>query len=338
MIKGFKGFDQDLTCRDFQYEVGKTYQHEGKVLLCDSGFHFCKNVRDIDEFYSLKCSRICEIEADGIIKCAGTKYACSKIRIVRELSKEEVLAQVNIGYDNIGLFNIGDGNVGDGNIGDGNVGDGNIGDGNIGDGNVGDRNLGDGNSGDRNLGDGNSGDRNLGNGNVGDGNVGNGNLGNGNVGDGNVGDRNLGNGNVGDRNLGNGNVGDGNVGDGNLGNGNVGDGNVGEFCSCDNSSGIFMSRRISYEAFNKSLSVNEYSLLKISKGFNILKRFKLYSFKDRLSKEKPKQRVYLSYKESWRMFWQTLTPKEKLAVKRMPHFDAQVFYEITGIKLGLVQK
>ena len=268
MIKGFKGFDQDLTCRDFQYEVGKTYQHEGKVLLCDSGFHFCKNVRDIDEFYSLKCSRICEIEADGIIKCAGTKYACSKIRIVRELSKEEVLAQVNIGYDNIGLFNIGDGNVGDGNVGDRNVGD-----------------------------------------------------------------RNLGDGNVGDRNLGN-----GNVGDGNLGNGNVGDGNVGEFCSCDNSSGIFMSRRISYEAFNKSLSVNEYSLLKISKGFNILKRFKLYSFKDRLSKEKPKQRVYLSYKESWRMFWQTLTPKEKLAVKRMPHFDAQVFYEITGIKLGLVQK
>ena len=293
MMKGFKGFDQDLTCRDFQYEVGKTYQHDGKVLLCDSGFHFCKNVRDIDEFYSLKCSRICEIEADGIIDNHGIKYVCSKIRIVRELSKEEILAQVTIGCNNTGLFNIGDRNVGDRNVGDGNAGNGNVGNGNVG------------------------------NWNVGNGNVGNGNVGNWNVGYGNAGYRNVGNGNVGNRNS---------------GNWNVGNGNSGAFCSCDNSSGIFMSRRISYEAFNKSLSADEYNLLKISEGFYILKRFKLYSFKDRPSKEKPKQRVYLSYKESWRMFWQTLTPKEKLAVKRMPHFDAQVFYEITGIKLGLVQK
>lgn len=243
MMKGFKGFKQDLTCMGFQYEVGKTYQYEGEVRVCNRGFHFCKNVGDIEAFYSLRKSRICEIEADGIIKCAGTQYACSKIRIVRELSKEEILAQANIGCNNTGLFNVGDENVGKENVGDGNV-----------------------------------------------------------------------------------------------GNGNVGSFNSGAFCSCDNSSGIFMSRRISYEAFNKSLSANEYRLLKISEGFDILKRFKLYSFKARLLKENPKQRVYLSYKESWRMFWQTLTPKEKLAVKRMPHFDAQVFYEITGIKLGLSQK
>ena len=268
MMKGFKGFKQDLTCMGFQYEVGKTYQYEGEVRVCNRGFHFCKNVGDIEAFYSLRKSRICEIEADGIIKCADTQYACSKIRIVRELSKEEILAQANIGCNNTGLFNVGDENVGKENVGDWNVGSWNVGNGNVGDGNVGSWN----------------------------------------------------------------------VGDWNVGDGNVGSFNSGAICSCDNSSGIFMSRRISYEAFNKSLSANEYRLLKISEGFDILKRFKLYSFKARLLKENPKQRVYLSYKESWRMFWQTLTPKEKLAVKRMPHFDAQVFYEITGIKLGLSQK
>ena len=96
-----------------------------------------------------------------------------------------------------------------------------------------------------------------------------------------------------------------------------------------------MSKRISYEAFNKSLSEEEYRDLIRSEGFRILSGFKLYAYKE---KDVLSRLRYLPYKISWKMFWQTLTPKEKLAVKRMPHFDAQVFYEITGIKLGLVQK
>ena len=40
MVKGFKGFNEDLTCRGFQYEIGKTYKHNGEVELCRSGFHF----------------------------------------------------------------------------------------------------------------------------------------------------------------------------------------------------------------------------------------------------------------------------------------------------------
>lgn len=34
MIKGFKGFSQDLTCRGFQYEIGKTYEYDGNIELC----------------------------------------------------------------------------------------------------------------------------------------------------------------------------------------------------------------------------------------------------------------------------------------------------------------
>lgn len=32
-IKGYKGFDKNLKCRDFQYEVGKEYKHDGNIEL-----------------------------------------------------------------------------------------------------------------------------------------------------------------------------------------------------------------------------------------------------------------------------------------------------------------
>ena len=229
MVKGFKGFNEDLTCRGFQYEIGKTYKHNGEVELCRSGFHFCRKLKDVHHFYNLKTSRICEIEADGKIDDDGVKSVCSRMRIVREVSREEILSIINIGEKNTGMLNSGD------------------------------------------------------------------------------------------------------LNSGRL---NSGDLNSGDFCSCDYSSGIFMTKKITYEAFNKQLTKEEYDALIESKGFTLLQRFRLYAFKTRTEKNGQKHLAYLSYKASWRMFWQTLTPMQKLTVKRMPHFDADVFYEITGIKLG----
>lgn len=249
MVKGFKGFNQDLTCRGFQYEIGKTYEYDGNIELCSQGFHFCRKLQDVHQFYDLKTSRICEIEADGKIDNDDIKSVCSRIRIVRELSREEVDAAVNTGKDNTGLFN--------------------------------------------------SGDRNSGN-----------------------------------RNSGYCNSGNGNSGYGNSGDYNSGDYNSGYFCACNNSSGVFMTKKITYEAFNKQLTKKEYDALINSEGFKILQRFRLYSFKARTEKDGQKHIVHLSYKASWRMFWQGLTPEQKLTIKRMPHFDTNVFYEITGIKLG----
>ena len=49
-IKGYKGFNSDMTCRDFQYEVGKEYQTD-KAKTCETGFHFCENPFDVWGYY-----------------------------------------------------------------------------------------------------------------------------------------------------------------------------------------------------------------------------------------------------------------------------------------------
>ena len=270
-------------------------------------------------------------------KSIDTEHDRSR-KMMRELSMEEILSTTNTGNNNTGT-----GNSGRGNSGSGNSGHRNSGNGNSGDWNSGHRNSGTGNSGHRNSGNGNSGDWNSGHRNSGTGNSGHENSGHRNSGDWNSGHRNSGTGNSGCENSGYRNSGDWNSGHGNSGNGNSGSWNSGHrnsgswnsgsFCSCNNSSGFFMSKRISYEAFNKSLSEEEYRDLIRSEGFRILSGFKLYAYKE---KDVLSRLRYLPYKTSWKMFWQTLTPKEKLTVKRMPHFDAQVFYEITGIKLGKV--
>ena len=88
-IKAYKGFNHDLTCRGFQYEVGKEYDQKCPVSACNSGFHACENPLDVFEFYP-PCdengtARYCEVEQSGILDCQINKSASSHIKIVSEI-------------------------------------------------------------------------------------------------------------------------------------------------------------------------------------------------------------------------------------------------------------
>ena len=90
-IKGFKGFDKDLKCRGYQYELGQDFQEEGKIEACSKGFHFCENPFDVFSYYPPSAengiNRYCVVEGGGSIDkdSDDTKIACSKLHISAEI-------------------------------------------------------------------------------------------------------------------------------------------------------------------------------------------------------------------------------------------------------------
>ena len=86
-MKGYKGFDKDLKCRGFQYEIGKDYTAKGKVKACENGFHFCKNPMDVFGYYPPSDSRYCTVEGSGKEDRDNddSKVATSKIHITAEI-------------------------------------------------------------------------------------------------------------------------------------------------------------------------------------------------------------------------------------------------------------
>ena len=118
-VKGYKVFNPDWTCRNFQYQVGQTYEMEGPVIPCERGFHFCKNAADCFNHYSFNPeNKVAEVIAHGTVKEEGDKCCTDKIEIVREISWQEMLTIVNTGKGCTGRCNSGDCNSGDWNSGD----------------------------------------------------------------------------------------------------------------------------------------------------------------------------------------------------------------------------
>ncbi|EQE57638.1 pentapeptide repeats family protein [Clostridioides difficile CD149] len=153
IIEGYKVFNPDWTCRNFKYEVGKTYNHIGDIEVCEAGFHFCQKAIDCFNYYPFdNKNKVAKIEAIGLTKTFGDKSVTNKITIVEEIKWDELLNIVNIGHNNTGY-----GNTGAYNAGDYNTGNYNVGNGNTGYGNTGNYNIGNCNSGDWNIGDYNSG-------------------------------------------------------------------------------------------------------------------------------------------------------------------------------------
>ena len=94
-IIAYKGFNTDLTCRDFQFQIGETYTHEGKVKACASGFHACENPLDVFNYYN-PASRFAIVECSGKISKesdGASKIACGSIHIKAEIGLPTLISK-----------------------------------------------------------------------------------------------------------------------------------------------------------------------------------------------------------------------------------------------------
>ncbi|EHU3266972.1 hypothetical protein AYA92_RS19470, partial [Acinetobacter baumannii] len=87
-ITSYKGFDKNLQCRGFQYEIGKTFEHKGKVEACGSGFHACEYPLDVFGYYAPgELNRFAVVEQTGELSrdSNDTKVASKSITIKAEV-------------------------------------------------------------------------------------------------------------------------------------------------------------------------------------------------------------------------------------------------------------
>ncbi len=90
-ITAYKGFDANLQCRGFQFEVGSTYTHEGKVKACKSGFHAVDgHPLSVFNYYAPAGSRFCVVEIDGAQSREGDKVAAEILTVTREIGLHDL--------------------------------------------------------------------------------------------------------------------------------------------------------------------------------------------------------------------------------------------------------
>lgn len=309
-MKGYKVFKPDWTCRGFQYSVGKTFEEDMTPSCCNRGFHFCTELKDCFNYYCFDpLNKVAEIEAPGEIdtEATGKKHCTNKIKIVREISWEEVLKMINVGKANTGFGNTG--NYNSGNYNNGNY-----------------------NSGTHNTGKNNSGHYNSGINNTGDYNAG---------------DCNSGNCNDGSRNSGHWNSGNYNSGYCNCGNCNTGDCNSGDWNKTNFSSGCFNTEESKILMFNKpsDWTIEDWRCSKAKELLNTISYNALqWVYSDKMTEEEKEQHPkykttggYLKKRnksECNQLWWDNLSDCNKNVIKSLPNFDAKIFKEITGIDIN----
>jgi hypothetical protein len=95
VVEAVKAFSLDWTCRGYQYEVGKTYEHDGEVMACHGGFHACENPLDTFAYYEPGRSRFALVEMSGEFSrhADDSKIASGRIKIKAEIGIPEIVSR-----------------------------------------------------------------------------------------------------------------------------------------------------------------------------------------------------------------------------------------------------
>ena len=123
IVKGYKVFNSDWTCRGKQYSCPGKFEEDVTPSACNQGMHFCKKAADCFNYYKFNPeNKVAEVAAYGTVVEYGDKCCTDKLEIIREILWQELLEIVNIGKGCTGLCNSGHYNSGDCNSGDWNSG------------------------------------------------------------------------------------------------------------------------------------------------------------------------------------------------------------------------
>lgn len=116
VVKGFKVFNPDWTCKDKKYGCLGRFEEDVTPSICNKGMHFCKRASDCFNYYSFDPNnKVAEVIAYGEVSEEGDKCATNKLEVVREIPWSELLDLVNTGKGCAGLCNSGDHNSGNWN-------------------------------------------------------------------------------------------------------------------------------------------------------------------------------------------------------------------------------
>lgn len=124
VVKGFKVFNPDWTCKDKKYGCPGRFEEDVTPSICNKGMHFCKRASDCFNYYSFDPNnKVAEVIAYGEVSEEGDKCATNKLEVVREIPWSELLGLVNTGKGCTGRRNSGNWNSGNWNSGNRNSGD-----------------------------------------------------------------------------------------------------------------------------------------------------------------------------------------------------------------------
>lgn len=87
----YKGFDQNLRCRGFQYEVGQEYVHAGEIRMCGAGFHACSMPLDVFGYHPPSSARYALVEQDGEVIEGDDKNVSSVLRVRAEVGIADLI-------------------------------------------------------------------------------------------------------------------------------------------------------------------------------------------------------------------------------------------------------